>query len=113
MSEHGMAFLAVVIAAMASTTGTILIRLADEFGNLALAIIGGSLWCLSGAGFVHASSKGLDLGLIATAMSALSLITINLAGLVWFGDVATLRRLIGLALIVISMFLIVWPTTNT
>jgi multidrug transporter EmrE-like cation transporter len=113
MSEYGKAILAVVIAAMTSTTGTISIRLADDFGNLTLAIIGGSLWCLSGAGFVYASSKGLDLGLIATAMSAVSLITINIAGLVWFGDVTTPRRLIGLILIVISMFLIVWPTTNT
>ena len=112
MSEHWNAILAVALAALTSTAGTISIRLAESSGGLALAIVGGSLWSLSGAGFVYASSKGLDLGVTATAMSAVGLITINIVGMIWFGDMVTSRRLLGLALIVIAMMLIAWPATK-
>ena len=113
MSDLWKPALALVLASLASAAGTIGIRLASDQNNLALAIFGSSLWALSATGFVYASSKGLDLSVLAASMSAAGLLVVTVTGILAFGDAAHPRIFIALGLIIVAIALLALPTPRS
>jgi len=112
MPELWKPLLALFGATLISVVGTILIRIASDSYSIPVAIIGASMWGMSAAGFVFASSRGLDLGTAAALMSAGGILAIQLVGIL-FGEQMTTPKLIALALIFIAIILLALPTSQS
>ncbi|WP_299867683.1 SMR family transporter [uncultured Roseobacter sp.] len=114
MPEIFKPILALLIATATSLAGTACIRLASDQTLLWLAILGGSLWSLSGAAFVLAASfDGVELGVYSALMSAGGIILINLIGMVFWGEAINPKKMVALTFLIISIFLLAWPTTRS
>lgn len=107
MFEAWKPLLALLIATLTSLSGTVCIRLASDQTALWLAVLGGSLWSLSGAAFVFAASKDIELGIASALMSATGILAINLVGIAFWGESASdPRKIVALALIFIAIGLL-------
>ncbi|MDA5556050.1 SMR family transporter [Shimia sp. MMG029] len=113
MPELFKPLLPLLIATATSLAGTVCIRLASDQTLLWLAILGGSLWSLSGAAFVLAATfDGVELGVYSALMSAGGIILINLIGIAFWGEAINPRKIIALTFLTISICLLAWPTTR-
>ncbi|CAN0359264.1 unnamed protein product [Ectocarpus fasciculatus] len=114
MPELWKPLLALLLATLTSLAGTVSIRIAADTQVVAPAILGSSLWSLSGAAFVYASSKGIELGIASALMSAGGILAINLVGMIWWGESSTdPRKIIALTFIVVAIVLLAWSSVKS
>lgn len=99
-------FVILAINTAASVGGSSLLKLAASTGNLVYVSLGCACWAISATTFLTLA-KEQELGVIAVVTSAMALLTVNAVGILFFGEVLSLKKALGLTCLITGMVLVV------